>query len=421
MRTLVFTLLLLMAAGCKESDDEAPEAAVSVTAAHPIQGPISQQISADAILAPLSQAALAPRISAAIHAEYVQRGDHVRKGQLLVTLEDHDLQGSALDSKGTLLAARANLTATQNATVPEDRKKAELDVAQLQAARDVAARTAQERDRLYQQGALSGRDADTAKSAAVQAQVSLDLAKQHLQSVLNTTGTTTTQTAQGQLQSANGRYLSARAQIAYANLRSPIDGVVTDRPLFPGETASAGTPVVTVMDVSSLLAKLHLAQATSQQLRLGQRAQVQMSGEDDPVDATVSFISPVLDPGSTTVEVWLKLPNPAGRFKAGTPVHVTIRGNTVQQALLLPPAAILPAPDGTTAVLVVGPDNVAHKRTVTVGTRTPEQVEITSGLAPADNVIVEGSYGLDDGTRVKSTKTGSGKDAKSSPAAEDKD
>jgi HlyD family secretion protein len=47
--------------------------------------------------------------------------------------------------------------------------------------------------------------------------------------------------------------------VSYASLRSPIDGVVTDRPLFAGETAQAGTPVVTVMDTSSLLAKIHLS------------------------------------------------------------------------------------------------------------------------------------------------------------------
>ena len=69
--------MMLTAAGCKKAQDEAPEAAVVVQAAHPTQGPIAEEISADAILAPLSQAAIAPRISAPIRAEYVQRGAHV--------------------------------------------------------------------------------------------------------------------------------------------------------------------------------------------------------------------------------------------------------------------------------------------------------------------------------------------------------
>ncbi len=88
----------------KAADDtsDAGETAVAVQAEHPTVGPISEEIAADAILAPLSQAAIAPRISAPIRAEYVQRGAHVRKGQLLLTLEDRDLQGAALDSRGSL-------------------------------------------------------------------------------------------------------------------------------------------------------------------------------------------------------------------------------------------------------------------------------------------------------------------------------
>ena len=114
--------------------------------------------------------------------------------------------------------------------------------------------------------------------------------------------------------------------MSFANLRSPIDGVVTDRPLFPGETAAAGTPVITVMDTSSLLAKLHLAQASAQNLALGHSAKLTVPGVEDALDGTVSFISPALDPGSTTVEVWLKLPNRDGRFKVGTSVQCRNRG-----------------------------------------------------------------------------------------------
>ena len=231
---VVFTAVMLSMPGCKKSSGDDAETAVAVQAAHPVQGSISEEIEADAILAPLSQAALAPRISAPIRAEYVQRGAHVHRGQMLVTLEDRDLRGSALDSAGAVTAAEANETATAKATVPDDLKKAETDVAQTAAARDVAARTAEERKKLLGQGAISGRDADAAAAAAVQAQAAYDVARQHLQSVVTTTGATTQQAARGQLQSARGRLMNADAQISYATLRSPIDGVVTDRPPVSG-------------------------------------------------------------------------------------------------------------------------------------------------------------------------------------------
>lgn len=403
---------LLSMAGCKAKTEEAAEAVVIVQAQHPETGPISEEIAADAVLAPQAQAAIASRISAPIQSELVQRGSQVHKGQLLITLEDRDLRGAALDSKGTLASVQATYTATTNASIPEDLQKAQLDVEQARANLDVAKRTAEERKRLLQEGAIAGRDADTATAAAVQAQAAYDTALKHLEHSQKTTQKTTADAALGQLDSAKGKLESAEAQVDYASIHSPIDGVVTDRPLFPGETAAAGTPIITVMDTTFLLAKLHLSQRLTPQLKVGGEAELQIPGVDDAQTARIALIGPALDPGSTTVEVWLKLANPDGRYKVGTPVHVVIHGNTVQHALQIPAGAIQPGGDGTTSVLVIGSDGTAHKKTVQVGLRTPEKVQILSGVATSDLVITDGGYGLDDGAKVKvGSKEEGGKDA----------
>src|SRR6185437_1278024 len=131
---------------------------------------------------------------------------------------------------------------------------------------------------------------------------------------------------------------------------------------------ASGAPVITVMDTTALLAKLHISQMQAQQLSLGAPATIAIPGVAAPVPAKVSLISPALDPGSTTVEVWLRVENPKGIFKAGTPVHATITGRTATNALLLPAASIQTAPDNSSKfVMVIGPDSVAHKRNVTLG------------------------------------------------------
>jgi HlyD family secretion protein len=414
--------LLLLAGiclgGCKKKAEEAPEPIVAVQAEHPTVGPISEEIAADAVLAPLAQAAIAPRISAPIKEELVQRGAHVHRGQLLITLEDRDLRGAALDLQGNLTQAQAGYSAATQATIPEDLQKAQLDVDQAKANLDVANRTAEERKRLLQQGAIAGRDVDTAIAAAVQAQAAYDTATKHLANVLKTTQKTNADLAQGQLTSAQGKLENAEAQVSFASLTSPIDGVVTDRPFFPGETAAAGAAVVTVMDTTSLLAKLHISQAATQQLKVGGSAELSVPGFDDPQAATIALISPALDTGSTTVEIWLKLPNPGGRYKVGTPVHAVINGHTIQNALQLPAAAILPADDGSTNVLVVGSDGAAHKHAVKVGLRTTERVQILSGVTSSDVVVTEGGYGVDDGTKV--TVGVKDKDEDKGAAADDK-
>jgi RND family efflux transporter MFP subunit len=190
--------------------------------------------------------------------------------------------------------------------------------------------------------------------------------------------------------------------LSYTSLRSPIAGVVTDRPLFAGDTAAAGTPIVTVMDTGSLIAKLHLAQALAQQLQVGSEAKLAVPGMDEPVAAKVSLISPALDPGSTTIEVWLKVPNAKGTLKPGTTVHATMEGRTVRQALLVPTEAVQrSAESGGKMVMVVGADGLAHKKNVTIGISTKETTQILEGLSANDMVITGGAYGLDEGTKVK--------------------
>lgn len=411
---MLMSLTIWATTGCKAKPEEAPEVLVTVEASHPTVGDITEEITSDAILAPLAQAAIAPRISAPVRQEYVQRGSHVRKGQLLISLESRDLAGSALDGKGAVAQAQANLRATTEASIPEDLKKAEGQAADTKVAFDVASRTAQERKKLFEQGALSGRDADAAYATQVQAQSAYEQAAKHLAAVKQTTVTTSRETAEGQLVSARGRFATAQATQDFASLRSPIDGVVTERPLYPGETAAAGSPVITVMDTSVLLAKLHLAQASAQKLQLGHKAEITVPGVEGTIEATVSLISPALDPGSTTVEVWLKLPNKLGLLKVGTPVHAVILGATFKQAIQVPVAAIVPSEDGGTSVMVIATDGTAHHKAVSVGIRTPETAQILSGLGPDDMVITTGGYGLDNGTKVKAGKPEAGDDGSKS-------
>jgi multidrug resistance efflux pump len=247
------SLLLLLLAACSESPKTAPTEVV-VQAVHPQEGAIAEEITADATLAPLAQAAISPKVTAPVKKFYVQRGSHVKAGQLLATLENQDLEAAALDNRGAYRAAQGSYDIATGATVPEDTAKADLDLAQATANLNLAQSIFDSRTRLFAEGAIPGRDLDTAKAALVQAQAARDIAKQHSEAVRNISRKAALESAEGQLTSAKGKYLAAQAQLSYTEIRSPISGVVTDRPLFAGETAAAGTPVLTVMDTSALLA-----------------------------------------------------------------------------------------------------------------------------------------------------------------------
>jgi len=399
--SLLFVSALFVLAGCNRKE-ETPTPEVYVQAAHPERGSISEQIAADAILAPLSQAAISPKISAPVKKFYVQRGAHVKAGQLLAVLENRDLSAAALDSKGSYTAAQASFATATQAQVPEDLTKAQNDAVQAEANLKLSQSIVNARSQLFAQGAIPGRDLDTAKAALVQAKAASDIAEQHLAMVQKVSGKAAVQSAEGQLASAKGKYLNAEAQLSYTEIRSPIRGVVTDRPLFAGETAAADTPVITVMDTSALLAKLHISQMQAQQLSLGAPAVISIPGVSDPVPAKIALISPALDPGSTTVEVWLRLENPRGVFKAGTPVHASITGRTAKDALVIPAGSVQTTQDGSAKfVMVAGGDGLAHKRPVTLGIQSAETVQVLSGISASDMVIGAGAYALDDKTKVK--------------------
>jgi HlyD family secretion protein len=404
----VLALPMILLPGCKKEVE--PEPLVTVQAEHPELGPIAEHVIADAVLAPLAQAAIEPKISAPVHKFMVQRGTRVKEGQLLAVLENKDLAAAALDNKGSYVAAQAAFDTATKAQVPEDTLKAESDLTQAKANLDLNQSIVNSRKQLFTEGAIPGRDLDTAQAALVQAQAAYDAAAKHFESMRNVSREAALKAAQGQLTSAEGKFEGAQAQVNYSEIRSPIDGVVTDRPLFAGETANPGTPLITVMETAILLAKTHIAQSLTQQMKLGDEADIHVPGIDKPVPARVSLISPALDPGSTTIEVWLKIDNKSGKLKVGTPVKVSITGVSQPKALKVPATSILTAQDGSKSVMVIGSDGAAHRKPVTLGIIGEEEVQIASGVSAGDMVITVGAYGLDEGTKVKVGPAG-GEDA----------
>ena len=115
--------------------------------------------------------------------------------------------------------------------------------------------------------------------ALTQAKSQYEIASMHMTALQSAGKKQQLKSAEGQLTSAKGKYEGAAAQLAYSEIRSPIDGVVTDRPTYPGETPPPGTPLLTVMDTSSVIAKAHIPQDQAAQLKLGDAATMKAPGD----------------------------------------------------------------------------------------------------------------------------------------------
>jgi HlyD family secretion protein len=406
-------------AGCSKSDKEqAP--VVTVQAAPAQKGEISRVVAAEAIIFPIAQSVITPKISAPVKRFLVTRGQRVRKGQLLAELENRDLSAVAMDNRGAYDQAQAAYATSVGATLPEDTQKAELEVQTAKESLQAQQTLYSSREDLFKQGALPRKDLDQAAVALAQARSQYNIAKKHLDS-LNAIGKQQAlKSAGGQLASAKGKLMGAEAQLSYSEIRSPIDGYITDRPLYPGEMASSTAPLLTVMDISRVIAKAHVPQSDALLLRKGDRVAISVAGLDsaEKITGAVTLISPALDPNSTTVEIWVQAANPNQQLRPGMTVQLSITAQTVHDALVIPASALLNSSGDGAQVMVIDSQGIAQSREVKTGIQNAQDVQITSGLKSGEQVVSQGAYGLPDKTKVKIEKPNAS--AESDASKEDK-
>lgn len=390
---------LWLMAGC--SSEGAQEPVVTVQVASVEKTTIEHTIPAQAILFPRQQAAIVPKISAPIQKFLVNRGSQVHEGELLAVLEHRDLAAAAEDNKGTLEQAQATYETTTAASLPEEIQKAEAEAQQALQALEAEEKVFQSRQQLFDEGALPRKELDQSRVELTQARNEYAIAKKHLEALMAIGKPQQLKAAAGQLESAKGKYQGAEAQLSYSEIRSPIDGVITERPLYAGEMASTGSPLLTVMDISSVIAKAHIPQSDAAALKVGDKGTITVPGLEKPIGGKVTVVSPALDPNSTTVEIWLEAKNPKHELKPGTSVQLSLTAQTIKDALVVPLSSVLTAPDGSTSVMLAGSDGRAHQKAVKLGIRSSDQVQILEGVSENDKVVSTGAYGLPDKTRIK--------------------
>src|SRR5689334_10954991 len=279
-------LSLLPLTACSKQQAE-PQPIVSVQAAPVKQGSISQTVTADAVLYPINQATITPKIAAPVLKTYVTRGSKVRQGQLLVTLENRDLTAAEEENRGNFETVQAQTAIAKQNSIPEELTKAESDTKAARENLDAQQKLFDSRQNLFNQGAIPRKDLDAAAVSLVQARAQFEQAEKHLDGLKAGGSEQEVKSANAQLVAAEGKHKGAEAQLQYSQIRSPIDGVVTDGPLYPGMQPQAGAPLITVMNLSQMIAKAHIPQNQASLLKKGDDATIKMSGLEDGVKGKV--------------------------------------------------------------------------------------------------------------------------------------
>ncbi len=405
---LLLAPVLLAISGCSKKEAVQPEVAAPVQVAKAATETMHLVVTADAVIYPIDQANVMSKVSAPVARFYVNRGDHVKAGQRIATLENRDLIAAVNTARAQLEQAQANLIATTGSTIPEAETKAKTDVQAAQEQLAAATKLLESRRKLFQEGALARKLVDEAQVAFAQAKAAAETAQEHLYAMNKTGNREQVATARAQVDAAKAQLQAAQAQVAYSEVRSPISGIVADRPLYAGDMASTGQPLATIVDISRVVARANVPQNQASAVHVGDPAAIKEVTGALEVPGKVTVVSPTAEPNSTTMQIWVQAANPNERLKPGTSVRVRMQARTIPGATVVPETALLSGPEGGTTVVTVSQGDVAHVRPVTVGPREDGKVQILSGIAPGATVVTTGAMGLEDGAKVRIVQPGGG-------------
>ena len=335
-------LALVLAACGRDSAPAASSGAVlTVTASLPVKAEVAQRVSASGGVQAWQEVSIGAEIGGYRLADVrADVGDHVRKGQVLASLD-----ASVLEA---------------------DLRQAEAGRAEAAAALAEAEANAERARSLKASGALSGREADQLITGAA--------------------------TAGARLQSADAHLAAARLRVSFAQFRAPDDGIISARSANPGQIVSAGTEMFRMIRRGRLEWRAEVQERDFARVRAGLVATI------GDVKGRVRTVSPGIDPRTRTGMAYVDLP-PDSPLRAGMFAEGAIEVGSAQ-GLAVPEKALVQL-DGFDYLFVLKPGNTVEQRRVGRGPTFDGQVEIASGLAADERVVIEGAGFLRDGDAVR--------------------
>jgi membrane fusion protein (multidrug efflux system) len=342
-------------AACKKSADDPKDAAPVVQAIGPEnialvkQDTIRSGPQLSGTLVPEREARIRSEVSGAVLQTTAEQGQHVAAGAMLGRIDDASMNDQAVSARSAV--AQAQLSVQQ------------------------ANREVQRSKTLLAAGAISDRDLETAQSTALSAQAQLDDAK--------------------------ARVSTAEKNIRNTTIRSPFNGVVSERNVSPGDVVQPGTALFTVVDPSSLRLEASVPAEAIASISVGAPVNFAVNGYPDRAFVgKVTRINPTADPTTRQVRIYATVPNTTGKLVGGLFANGRVASET-RVGLMVPENAVDQTSVAPFVVRVHG--GKVEKVEVGVGLHDPatESIEVTKGLSAGDTVLVGNATGISVGTQVR--------------------
>lgn len=404
---VALTTLLLFATSCGGSkangntEAKAPvqPAAVEITSATAIVRDLPRFFEATGSLTGDEQTDVSPSMPGKVVLIAVELGSYVRRGQTIVRLDDVDAKLRVQQSQAQVDQVKAALRQAEEKVGVRPGQSFDInklpEVGNARVALELAEKNLRRSEKLIESGDISRSVYDNQKAQRDQLkeqfESALSLARQNYAAVM--TARANVANAQSQLN------LSVRNQ-SYANVYSPIDGYVSDRPADLGEYVSTTTKVATVVKINPLRVRIDIPEQAIPSVSVGQSVSVTTSAwPDRNFSGRIARISPNVTTTSRTLTVEAEIENNSGVLKPGQFATVRILQTRAAPAVLVPARSVR-TESGVSRVFVIK-DGKAQERQVQLGQTEGDLVEIKSGVAENETVATSNVEQLSDGMAVK--------------------
>ncbi len=355
---VLFGLLTLVAvSACSKSDDAS--AAETTKTETMVVGPenITVAVNGSIMTGPSISGTLEPDRAAVLRAQvpgsvlqtYADQGQAVNAGAVLARIDASGIQDA-------YTSARAGLIAARNAA-------------------DVAAKDLARNQKLLAAGAIAERDIDQSRRTSIAAQAALE--------------------------DANSRLASAEKAYRSTTVTAPFTGIVSERPVSPGDVVQPGTALFTVVDPSSMRLEASVPAEQLAQIRIGVPVNFTVSGYPGrQFVGRITRINPTADPTTRQVRIYVSIPN-AGRALVGG-LFANGRMSTATKMGLVVPESAVDLRASAPSVMRVRQGKV-EKVPVVVGLtdRSSETIEVLSGIQAGDTLLLGAAQGITPGTAVR--------------------
>jgi RND family efflux transporter MFP subunit len=375
-----------------------PEA-VEVTTAAAIQRDLPRFFEATGSLAGDQQTDVAPQTAGKVVAVGVDIGSPVRRGQMLVRIDDAELK-LRVDQAATQVeqAKAAVRQAEEKIGLRPGQSFDPNRVAEVSAARvalDLAEKNLRRAEKLIESGDVSRSFYDEQRARRDQLKEQYDVAL--AQARQNYAGVDVART---NVANAESQLALARKNLSYALIPSPIDGIVSERTADLGEYVSPQQKVATVVRINPLRMRIDIPEQAIPEVRVGQSVSITTSAWPDKNFAgRVARIAPNVSATSRTLTVEAEIENSSGALKPGQFATVRILQERSSPAVLVPARAVVNEA-GVIRVFVIK-NGHAEQRLVQTGQTEGDLIEVRSGVAADEQVATSNLEQLSDGIAVK--------------------